>query len=225
MTSQILREINSLPQQAEAHYTAVKRPLFTISYAQSLNGSITEKQGQQTLISGDESMRLAHQLRAICDGILVGVGTVLSDDPRLTVRLPEQAARNPTPIILDSYLRTPASARVLSRGDAVIFTTVEKSLPNVQVIQIDADEHGRIDLPTMAQHLGKIGIRNVMIEGGAEVLRSFIEQRLADYAMVTIAPVFIDGYSVFSAGTGATIRLQDVIYETVGSDIVAWGKL
>ena len=85
------------------------RPFITLSYAQSWDGSITTRSGETLCFSGPEATRLTHQLRSLHDGIWVGIGTVLSDDPQLTVR--EWEGDNPQPIVLDSQLRTPASAK------------------------------------------------------------------------------------------------------------------
>ena len=90
------------------------RPFITVSYAQSLDGSIATASRQQMQLSGPESMRLTHQLRACCQSILVGIGTVLADDPSLTVRLVE--GKSPQPIILDTRLRTPLDANLVQRS-------------------------------------------------------------------------------------------------------------
>ena len=92
-----------------------KRPFVTVSYAQSLDGSIATVNKQQMQLSGTESMRLTHQLRACCQSILVGIGTVLADNPSLTVRRAE--GQNPQPIILDTRLRTPLDADLIKRPD------------------------------------------------------------------------------------------------------------
>ena len=91
------------------------RPFITVSYAQSLDGSIATAGRQQMQLSGPESMRLTHQLRACSQSILVGIGTVLADNPSLTVRLVE--GKNPQPIILDTRLRTPPNANLVQRSD------------------------------------------------------------------------------------------------------------
>ena len=92
-----------------------KRPFVTLSYAQSWDGSITTRSGESLALSGAEATRLTHQLRSIHDGILVGIGTVLTDDPQLTVR--EWSGPNPQPIVLDSQLRMPVNARLCQHAD------------------------------------------------------------------------------------------------------------
>src|SRR5262249_3832268 len=100
--------IAALVQRAAAHPRRTGRPFVTLSYAQSVDGSIAARPGQPLALSGAQSMTLTHQLRVAHDAILVGIGTVLADNPRLTVRLVE--GKNPQPIVADSHLRFPLSA-------------------------------------------------------------------------------------------------------------------
>lgn len=217
--------IEQLPKRAEAHFAAVNRPLFTITYAQSLNGAITARRGEPTVISGDDSMHITHLLRAAHDGILVGVDTVLSDDPRLTARISGREVQNPRPIILDSQLRTPSSARALQHRGALIVTTVSDAMVGCETVTVKDDGHQHVDLVAMSKRLADKGIKSVMIEGGGQIIESFLRAKLADVAIVTIAPKYIDGYVLFSQQSGVTIRLKQVQYESFGDDLIAWGNL
>ena len=102
-------------RERTAAFSLSDRPFITLTYAQSWDGSITTRSGETLCFSGPEATRLTHQLRSLHEGILVGIGTVLSDDPQLTVR--EWEGDNPQPIVLDSQLRTPASAKVCHHPD------------------------------------------------------------------------------------------------------------
>src|SRR5512135_1934375 len=101
------------------------RPRVTLTYAQSLDGSIAARSGMPLALSGTESMHYTHQLRAAHDAILVGIGTVLSDDPRLNVRL--TGGLSPRPIVLDSSLRCPSTARCLEAGRRPIVATTDRA--------------------------------------------------------------------------------------------------
>ena len=141
-------------------------PFVTVSYAQSLDGSIAGEKGEPLAISCQESLVYTHALRACHDGILVGINTILSDDPALSTRLVE--GENPRPIVLDSHLRIPHTACVLDLSSPVrpvVFTTAksgeekQKALrdKNVCVIVLPTDVGGRISLKHVLSCLGKMG--------------------------------------------------------------------
>ncbi len=211
------------------------RPFVTLSYAQSLDGCLTASQGTPFPISAPASLTMTHALRAAHSAILVGIETVLADDPALTVRL--VSGDNPQPVVLDSQLRTPPDAQLL-RGGVWIATTAEGAQASrrqrleqagARILTLPADEDGRVDLAALLTCLGAEGIRSVMVEGGARVLTSFLENGLADYAVITIAPVFLGGYQVIQpAGAGEELgammpRLQNVEQVQLATDTVLWG--
>ena len=211
------------------------RPFVTLSYAQSLDGCLTASQGTPFAISAPASLTMTHALRATHSAILVGIETVLADDPALTVRL--VSGDSPQPVILDSQLRTPADARLL-RGGVWIATTAEGAhsarrqrleQAGARILTLPADENGRVDLAALLTCLGAEGIRSLMVEGGARVLTSFLEEGLADYAVITIAPVFLGGYQVIQSARGqdefgaVMPRLQNVQQVQLTTDTVLWG--
>jgi 3,4-dihydroxy 2-butanone 4-phosphate synthase/GTP cyclohydrolase II len=210
--------------QATAGLRPAQRPLVTLSYAQGLDGSIAARRGQPSAISGTESLRIIHQLRAAHDAILVGIGTILSDDPQLTVRLVE--GRNPRPVILDSSLRTPSTAKVLA-SQPIIFCSADASDEAQRALeargaQVERQpQAGRIDLDAMLARLHALGVRSLMVEGGGEVIESFLARGLADRAVLTIAPVNLRGYTI----RGALPLLKETLTEDAGVDMLLFGKL
>ena len=191
--------VANLQEKALAHFARYRLPFVTLSYAQSLDGSIAAADGTPLRISGERAMTLTHMLRAAHDAILVGVGTVLADDPQLTVRL--VAGSDPQPILLDTHLRTPVTARCLRNPrppwlvTAKAAATAAAPLRNAgaRVLTSPCDAQGRIALQPLLRELASQGIRSIMVEGGATVLQSFLQGRLAHAAVITVAPFFVGG--------------------------------
>jgi riboflavin-specific deaminase-like protein len=227
---------------AEAHRRASGRPLVTLTYAQSLDGSLTGRAGQPTRISGPESQRLTHRLRAMHTAILVGVGTILADDPQLTVRLVE--GESPQPVVLDSRLRIPAAARVLASHPKAAWIAVTEGYSPLRRIAIESgggrvlvipgDERGRVNLGSLLDCLGEMEVNSLMVEGGAQVISSFLSQALVDLVVLTIAPIFMGGLKVLDEGILETAgksserftqRLVETGHIQMGEDLVVWGKL
>jgi GTP cyclohydrolase II len=206
-------------------------PCVTLSYAQSLDGSIAGCTGESLGISGGLALNFTHRLRAMHDAILVGVNTVLIDDPRLTVRRVD--GPNPRPIVVDSHLRTPPDSRLMQRpGAATIVATTEGACPKkaallkacgADVWFLPKTASGRVDLRTLFARLGAQGITSVMVEGGACVITSILESDLADQLVVTVAPRLLGGVravgSLQGAG-GARPGLVRVRYQTAGDDLL-----
>ena len=214
------------------------QPFVTLTYAQSLDGCLTAQQGTATPISAPASLKMTHALRAAHGAILVGIETVLADDPALTVRL--VAGDNPQPVIVDSHLRTPPDARLLQgSGGAWIATTAQGAQSSRRlrleeagacILTLPAAKKGRVDLAALLTCLGAEGIGSLMVEGGARILTSFLEEGLADYAVITIAPVFLGGYQMIQpAGAGDELRgvmprLQNVEQVQLAADTILWGE-
>jgi len=211
---------------------AADRPFITLSYAQSLDGSIALKDGRPLTLSSPPSLFRTHALRARHDGLLVGVGTILADDPQLTVR--HAAGPNPQPIILDTHLRTPLPARILSNprrpwflAGALVSPPRRKALvaAGAQVLEMPLTPENLIDLPAALAALAERGLRSIMVEGGSRVLRSFLTARLVDWVVITLAPLFLAGKPALAAAAGELpgVRLQG--WEASGPDLILWGDL
>ncbi len=224
---------------AEKHAVAEanRRPFVTLTYAQSLDGSIADADSLPLHLSGSESSEMTHLLRSSNDAILVGIGTVIADDPRLTVRLAD--GKDPQPIVLDSRLRFPLSASLLESyrtmpwlatlEDAPLDRQVELEAVGARVLRLPARESdGLVDLRALMATLYEDGVRSLMVEGGARVITELLEARFVDHIVVTVAPTLVGGLRAVSskngAGSAAFPRLQGIGYKREGDDLVAWGR-
>lgn len=199
VSAPISKVVQEVQTRAAEFYAEQRLPFVTISYAQSIDGSMAAANGKPLAISGASSLALTHQLRAAHDAILVGIDTVLADNPRLTVRL--APGPHPQPVVLDSRLRMPVDAHCITGPrPAWIATTVvnfarrqQLEAAGARVLPVTPDQEGRVELGTLLRTLAANGIRSMMVEGGARVLGSFIQARLATYMVVTVAPLLIGG--------------------------------
>jgi GTP cyclohydrolase II len=206
------------------------RPLITLSWAQSIDGSLTTRQGETLELSGPASLRLTHRLRAAHDAIAVGIGTVLADDPQLTVRL--VTGRNPQPVVLDSHLAFPKQARLIQTMRHPWIATVapadaeKKAIleaHGADVLQLPPDNHQQVDLPALLEALASRGVSSVMVEGGAKLITSFLKCGLADLVVITVAPVLVGGLGVISKRLSPFPKILEPGYEQFGDDVVIWG--
>jgi len=199
--------LRALAQRIDRHFTEQGTPFITLTYAQSLDGSIASEAGTPLPISGEQSLRFTHRLRALHDGILVGIGTVLSDDPRLNVR--QGDGQHPVPIVLDSSLRFPFDARLLECGgpDPLILTGPDANTNRREtledlgatVLELACDPDGGICIDALLETLGNRNIGSVMVEGGRQVLTTFLRRERAHRVIVTVAPIFVGGTPAVNA--------------------------
>jgi GTP cyclohydrolase II len=231
---QIIARIKEMLDGAAAHRRRTGRPLVTLSYAQSLDGSIADRPGRPLALSGDQSMIFTHSLRALHDAILVGIGTVLADNPRLNVRLVE--GKSPQPVIVDSRLRFPPYANLLRNGRTPLIATGEGADPERQealeaagarVLRLPG-QNGWVDLVSLLAHLGKMGVNRLMVEGGAQIITSFLASRLVDQVVLTIAPLLVGGLRVVDNLGHSPLRrfprLRRLSYRQLGDDLVLRGE-
>jgi len=183
----------------EAHfkYMAAGVPLVTVKFAQTLDGRIATSTGNSQWLSSPASQRFAHKLRALNDAIMVGVGTILTDNPQLTVRLAR--GRNPTRIVLDSKLRIPPDSKVLMNQESAPTIIAATSHANderlsalrqmgIEALITQEDKRGEVDLGNLLKMLGQRGISSVLVEGGAQTITSLLRLNLVDRLVVIVAP-------------------------------------
>jgi 3,4-dihydroxy 2-butanone 4-phosphate synthase/GTP cyclohydrolase II len=233
VASSILSELMALLEEAEAHAARRNRPFVTLAYAQSLDGSIAGEGNRPLSLSSPGSLQLTHELRASHDAILVGIGTVLADNPRLNVRLAN--GEDPRPIVVDSRLRTPRDAHLLQNGRGVWLATTEAAPDAAEaelqtrgalVLRLRALENGWVNLESLLERLSRRGVRHVLVEGGARILTSFLESRLVDYLVLTISPQFVGGVRPLDSRELPSFpNLVSWRSERVGDDLVVAGGL
>jgi diaminohydroxyphosphoribosylaminopyrimidine deaminase/5-amino-6-(5-phosphoribosylamino)uracil reductase len=172
------------------------RPLVTLKVAQSRDGKTVPPPGTSRWITGEQARRFAHLLRAQHDAVLVGIGTVLADDPELTCRLPGLEDRSPARLILDTHLRLPLSSKLVQTArlvPTVVFTASEGGdslrASDVEVLRIVHDEHGKPALRAILGVLAGRGCTRVLVEGGATVISAFLREGYADRLELFTAPV------------------------------------
>jgi diaminohydroxyphosphoribosylaminopyrimidine deaminase / 5-amino-6-(5-phosphoribosylamino)uracil reductase len=215
-----------------------RRPAVTIHYAQTLDGRIATTQGQSQWISGEASLQLAHRLRASHAAVLVGVGTVIADDPRLTVRL--VPGRSPLRVVVDSTLRLPLTANVLTDGAArtVVATTdrapeervAEVRRLGAELMVVGEDAEGRVALEELLQRLMEWNFASVLVEGGRSVITSILRRRLAQRVIVCIAPKIL-GAGVDAVGElnarclGDALTFSEFSFMPLGEDLIFDGQL
>lgn len=213
------------------------RPYVTLSWSQSLDGSVSVSRSRPYSLSCAKTLEMTHRLRSLHDALLVGVNTVLSDDPQLTVR--HCVGDDPVPVVLDSALRFPESARLLqhpSHRPILITTEHAPEAKAARLTSIGARVHrvkrsarGRVDLDAALERLAVLGLRSVMVEGGATVIQAMLEAQLVDYCIVTIAPKFLGGVKAIEhpcrPRNESPLSIVDCRYQAVGSDLVAYGPL
>ena len=168
------------------------RPRVTLKLATSLDGRIATASGESRWITGEPARLEGHRLRAAHDAILVGIETVLADDPELTVRLPGRAVDQPLRVVLDSRLRTPSTAKV-AQGDSLILTAAEpRPIGSARVERVDAPD-GRPGPAAALQAIRRAGAASVLIEGGGQIAASFLRGGLVDRIEWFRAPILLGG--------------------------------
>jgi diaminohydroxyphosphoribosylaminopyrimidine deaminase/5-amino-6-(5-phosphoribosylamino)uracil reductase len=220
----------------EAYFKYIKTgiPFVTLKFAQTLDGRIATATGDSKWISSEPSLKWAHRLRSLHDAVLVGVGTVLKDDPQLTVRLVK--GRNPVRVVVDSRLRIPLNSKILKdleSAPTIIAATSQADIEQafaldvmgIEVLTIREDSEGMVDLKGLLKKLGEKNISSVLVEGGATTITSFIRQGLADKIVAIIAPKIM-GEGVEAVGelgilkVGRALKLSfDKVYRK-GEDLI-----
>jgi len=168
------------------------RPFVTAKFAMSLDGKIATRSGESRWISGTAARAHGHKLRSAHDAILVGVGTVVADDPELTARVEGYLARQPLRVVLDSQLRTPATSKLVG-PNTLIATTRDGKLGSAEVVVLPGTPAGKVGLGPLLDELGRRGILSLLVEGGGQVHASFFAEGLVDKVHAYVAPIIIGG--------------------------------
>lgn len=215
------------------------QPVVTVSYAQTLDGRLATVTRSSQWISGPESLRFAHELRASQDAIMVGAGTVRQDDPRLTVRL--VPGRDPLRVVVDSTLRIPLTAAVLSGGAAAgtILAVTDRAPAErcaaaldlgATVLRLPSGPDARVDLVALLRELYGRGVRTVMVEGGASLITSLLRAHLVDRLAVCVAPKIL-GKGIEAIGDlgihdlSNALALVDMRVTPLGVDWIIEGRV
>lgn len=231
-------DVGILKQEADElnqvffHYIATKTPFVTLKYASSLDGKIATKTGESKWITSEAARRDVHRYRHLHDAILVGVNTVIADNPSLTVRHVE-GGKNPIRIILDTHLRTPLDANVVNDGEAETWIVVGSGVKEEKIaqysgkhVQIIKMNQPKIVIDELLKVLGEKQVTSLFVEGGAEVHGSFIEAKAVNQVIAYIAPKVIGGKDAPAPiGGSGFAQMADVMnlkiksVETIGPDL------
>ncbi len=229
----ILEEECRRLNEAFCKYILQKVPFIILKVAATVDGKIATRDGDSKWISGEASRRLVHRLRNQVDGILVGIGTVIKDDPLLTARI--RGGRDPYRIILDSRLTIPDGANVIgtSPSKAIIATTElasrermeELEKRGVRILIINSKE-GRVDLKPCLSKLGEMGMTSLLVEGGSHVNGSFLDEGLIDKLILFLSPRVIGDQQapgIFDGRGVSTLQeavgLRELKTKRVGEDV------
>lgn len=212
------------------------RPWVTLKWAQSLDGRIATQTGDSRWISGRDSQKLAHRLRAEHDAVLVGLNTVLQDDPRLTVR--HVRGRNPRRVILDADLRLPLDAALLDTDSNRVMIVTRPNPPSArakrledrgaELLRIPVHHEDILDIEVLLMELGKRGILYLLVEGGSQIITSFIRQSLFDEIVLFVAPKFVGSDGVPGVASLGISRIEESVRVEVkrrrfiGQDLAIW---
>ena len=212
-------EVGMLAQEAKAlnkfffHYIRHKTPYVTMKYAMTLDGKIATRTGASKWITGKEARQKVHEDRSFYQGIMIGIGTAIKDDPLLTCRIKE--GRNPIRIICDSHLRLPLSSRLVETARDIptyIATTSKDKLKaealeakGCNILSIEENQTGKIDLVLLMKELGQLGLDSLVLEGGAELNYSALQAGIVSSVQAYIAPKIFGGQLAKSPVAGLGI--------------------
>lgn len=228
----ILREEAEGLNEVFFHYISTGMPYITLKSATSLDGKIATVSGESKWITSEESRLDVHKYRHQHDGILVGINTILKDDPELTTRLP-LGGKNPIRIVLDTNLRTPLDAKLVNDNKAPTWIIVGQNVATEKIKAMQEKYAEVIEMPStvldtldVLKVLGEKGITSLFVEGGSQINGSFIKAKAINQVITYIAPKIIGGASAPTSIGGAgfekindCLALQIKSVETIGADI------
>ncbi len=235
--------------QAFFHFIQTGRPFVTVKWAMSLDGKIATRTGDSHWVTGSDARRIVHRERDASDAILVGIGTVLADDPQLTVRQPPEDAPRvpriaaPWRVVFDSDARTPHDcALIRQNGDRRTIVFVADHAPDerieqlrargVEVVVTVAESDGRVSIDAVLANLAHRGAIRLLVEAGGGLIGAFVDRQKIQRVMGFVAPKVIGGRVAPTpvAGSGVAtmaeaVALRDVVIRTIGSDVLFDGRV
>jgi diaminohydroxyphosphoribosylaminopyrimidine deaminase/5-amino-6-(5-phosphoribosylamino)uracil reductase len=227
--------------EAFIKHVTTGRPFVTAKTAATLDGWTATGTGHSRWVTNEKSRRFVHRLRDRSDAVMVGVGTVIADDPSLTTRLGRRRGRDPIRVIADTRFRTPAGARILQlESAAATLIAVSEDLPDsfvedgvkgsgAIVVRCPASENG-LDLAALLDILGGRGVQSLLVEGGAGIMGSMIRDRLVDKVYMFKAPKLLGGNDGVPVASGigprtmdGCLELRDLRVRRFGDDVLIRG--
>lgn len=246
VTTGIAQEESAQLNHAYLHWVTTGRPYVILKAGMTLDGKVATAQGESRWITGPRARQEAHRFRSQVDAVIVGVGTILHDDPALTARLSDRplklAPRQPLRVVLDSRLRTPPTATVCAtqdRAKTLIVTTSRAprsrrrpfEQAGVEVLSLQTKK-GRVSLPALMTMLGKRGITSALIEGGSTVNAAALREKLVRHVVLYFAPTLMGGQDAKAmiGGRGPkrldqALPLRHVTVRRIGRDFIVEGDL
>jgi diaminohydroxyphosphoribosylaminopyrimidine deaminase / 5-amino-6-(5-phosphoribosylamino)uracil reductase len=216
------------------HNMLTERPFVVSKFAMTLDGKIAAHNGHSQWITSEVARADVHRIRHEVDGILVGVQTVLHDNPKLTTRLPDKIGRNPIRVVLDHHLRTPITSHIAQTTEArtIIVTSFEADKQKatlfenqgVMILRVATNAQGQLDLHAVLKALYEVGITHLLVEGGAQVNASFLRSGLIDQYLVYIAPKVLGGAQSLTPFTGEDVDSVDFAAQLVFDEVVQIGE-
>jgi 3,4-dihydroxy 2-butanone 4-phosphate synthase/GTP cyclohydrolase II len=237
LETEILSQIRDKIRDGIRPENALARPYVSLSFAQSLDGSISLHPSAPVRLSNTHSQSFTHRVRAIHESILIGIGTLIADDPQLTVRL--TPGKDPRPVVVDSHLRFPMKARLLQQNSTKPWIASTSEINDEKamkirerggsILQLPALPNGWVNLSALMQNLQESGIRSLMVEGGARIITSFLRERLADQIILTIVPMILGGFrgvrELEDFISPFMTNLQNIHYELIQDNLIVRGDL
>ncbi len=231
----VLEEASRRLNAAFERHVVTGMPFVTLKTAASLDGKTAARDRSSKWITGDAARDDVKRLRAAADAIVVGAGTVIDDDPSLTVRDPSYRGRPPLRVVIDSSGRVPAGARAFDGSAPTLVATTARSrrraveawtAAGADVVSFDQDGTDGVSLPELMAHLGKRDVQSVLLEGGATLAWSFVRERLVDRVVLYLAPKLVGGAQAPGvlmgegfAPIGEAAALRIVSVERIGDDL------
>jgi diaminohydroxyphosphoribosylaminopyrimidine deaminase/5-amino-6-(5-phosphoribosylamino)uracil reductase len=226
--------------EAYIKFVASKRPFVILKSALTIDGWIATRSGHSKWITNEKSRQYVHSLRDRVDAVMVGVGTVLADDPYLTTRLKRGRGKDPLRIVVDTHLKVPMGSKILNHnslaetllvvGPDVAPEDRKKYQKNGVSIHVCPTHGGRINLRALMDELGEMSVSSVLVEGGASIVSSMLRDRLIDKFFIFVAPKILGGDDGVSFATGPgpekmdqCLALKEIQTKRLGDDILIVG--